>query len=344
MAINVNTVYKTVLLILNKEERGYVTPDEFNKISAQVQLEIFGNYHNDLNQQLRVPQADTDYADRIALIDEHLSIFKTGGAATYVPKAGTVPAYFSLPTTDIYNNEVELFTLGTISYKEQVELQRLQRMEFYNIQKSPLTKSTESFPTYLLENDRLYVKPDTVVSNINVNFLRKPLDPRWGYYIGNVGQLIYDTTAYGSTLINTGIGTLTSSITTALTDGTPGTYNSIAVTGGSGTGLVVNVTVSTPNTATIDVVTAGTGYVVGDIVTITGLLLGGDSSAVNITLVATNFNANSTYGSTQIELDVSEQTDVILKTLFYFGVVVKDPQIIQVAASQVQREEMNEKS
>ena len=344
MAINVNTLYKTVLLILNKEERGYVTPDEFNKISAQVQLEIFGNYHNDLNQQLRVPQADTDYADRIALIDEHLSIFKTGGSATYVSKAGTVPSHFSLPTTDIYGNKVELFTLGTISYKEQVELQRLQRMEFYNIQKSPLTKSTESFPTYLLENDRLYVKPDTVVSNINVNFLRKPLDPRWGYYIGNVGQLIYDTTVYGPALINTGTGTLTSSITTALANGVPGTYNSIAITGGSGTGLVVNVTVSTPNTATIDVVTAGTGYVVGDIVTIAGLLLGGNSGAVNITLVATNFNANSTYGSTQIELDVSEQTDVILKTLFYFGVVVKDPQIIQVAASQVQREEMNEKS
>jgi len=71
------------------------------------------------------------------------------------------------------------------------------------------------------------------------------------------------------------------------------------------------------------VVTAGTGYVVGDIVTITGLLLGGDSSAVNITLVATNFNANSTYGSTQIELDVSEQTDVILKTLFYLGLLLK---------------------
>ena len=53
MAINVNTVYKTVLLILNKEERGYVTPDEFNKISAQVQLEIFEQYSDDLNQQLK---------------------------------------------------------------------------------------------------------------------------------------------------------------------------------------------------------------------------------------------------------------------------------------------------
>ena len=30
MAINVNTVYQTVLLILNKEQRGYITPDEFN--------------------------------------------------------------------------------------------------------------------------------------------------------------------------------------------------------------------------------------------------------------------------------------------------------------------------
>ena len=39
MAIDINTVYKTVLLILNKEERGYVTPDEFNKIANQVQLE-----------------------------------------------------------------------------------------------------------------------------------------------------------------------------------------------------------------------------------------------------------------------------------------------------------------
>ena len=31
MAINVNTVYQTVLLILNKEQRGYMTPLEFNK-------------------------------------------------------------------------------------------------------------------------------------------------------------------------------------------------------------------------------------------------------------------------------------------------------------------------
>ena len=39
--INVNTVYTTVLSIMNKEQRGYLTPDEFNKIATQVQLEMF---------------------------------------------------------------------------------------------------------------------------------------------------------------------------------------------------------------------------------------------------------------------------------------------------------------
>ena len=344
MAINVNTVYKTVLLILNKEERGYVTPDEFNKISAQVQLEIFEQYSDDLNQQLRVPQSDTDYADRVSNIDERLSIFKTFGTATY--DAATIPTnpYFTLPTTDIYGDTVEFYRLGAVVHKDTTELQRLQRMEFYNIQKSPLTKSTESFPTYLFENEKLFVKPDSITSNVGVNFLRKPLDPRWGYYIGSVGQFVYDPNVYGANLINTGVNTLTSSITTPLTGGIFGTYNSVATTGGTGIGLIVNATVSSPTAVSIDVATAGTGYVVGDVVSIAAGLLGGTSTQIDITLTAANFNANNTYGSTQIELDVAEQTDFILRTLFYFGVVVKDPQIIQVAASQVQRDEMNEKS
>ena len=51
---------KKVLAISNKEQRGYLTPDEFNKTATQVQLEIFEKYFEDLNQQLRVPQADVD--------------------------------------------------------------------------------------------------------------------------------------------------------------------------------------------------------------------------------------------------------------------------------------------
>ena len=53
MAINVNTVYTTVLYILNKEQRGYVTPTEFNSIADLVQREIFTSYFPGGNQQNR---------------------------------------------------------------------------------------------------------------------------------------------------------------------------------------------------------------------------------------------------------------------------------------------------
>ena len=95
MAINVDTVYKTVLLILNKEQRGYITPDEFNRTGTQVQLDIFEQYFDDLNQQLRVPQSDYDYSDRQMSIDEKLSPFKTEGDCTY--NAGK----FDLPTIPV---------------------------------------------------------------------------------------------------------------------------------------------------------------------------------------------------------------------------------------------------
>jgi hypothetical protein len=79
MAVNVNTVYRTVLLILNKEQRGYMTPDEFNKVAAQVQIEIFNKYFDDLNQLLKAPSPQTtmNYSDRVSLLDEKISIFKT---------------------------------------------------------------------------------------------------------------------------------------------------------------------------------------------------------------------------------------------------------------------------
>ncbi len=53
MAVSVNTVYQTVLYILNKEQRGYITPAEFNSLAEQVQDEIFNSYFPDGNQQNR---------------------------------------------------------------------------------------------------------------------------------------------------------------------------------------------------------------------------------------------------------------------------------------------------
>jgi len=354
MAINVNTVYQTVLLILNKEQRGYMTPVEYNRIATQSQLDIFEQYFEDLNQQLRVPQVDLDYSDRQLNIDEKISPFKTFGNCAYSTGTWQLPATDTYSNTILYNGQepgagqVSFYKLGTVTYNPSlglpVELQRLPRSEFYNIEKSPLTASTKDFPTYLYENKKLYVRPTSInqAGDITVDFLRKPLNVRWGYYSGSVGQYVYDPTVYNADRLNKG-GSLTGSITTPLVNGTPGTYTP-TFTGGSGNGLSLSAVVTSATNVSVNIVSQGTGYNVGDVITINNGQLGGGSQKPVITLKASDFNSGSTYGSTNFELQESEQTRLILKILLYAGIIIRDPQIVQAAASEVQQNEINQKS
>ena len=57
--VNIDTVYQRVLALANKEQRGYITPQEFNLFANQAQMDIFEQYFYDLNQFLRVPGNST---------------------------------------------------------------------------------------------------------------------------------------------------------------------------------------------------------------------------------------------------------------------------------------------
>ena len=164
MAISVDTVYKTVLLILNKEQRGYMTPDEFNKIGQQVQLEIFEKYFEDLNQIVRAPQTDADYADRLSYLEEKLSVFE------------------NTSTLNVSNGTVTLSNvhrLNTVTYNN-IELQKLGRKEYYNIINSPLTKPTKSYPVYLQEGNSLKIQP-VDIGLVDISYISKPLEIKWNF-------------------------------------------------------------------------------------------------------------------------------------------------------------------
>ena len=199
MAINVNEVYKTVLLILNKEQRGYITPDEFNKTGTQVQLEIFEKYFEDLNQNLRIRQDETEYADRVKNVDDKISIFKTQGDCTW---DGTNKLF--TPPTNVHR-------IGTVIYKDSTEVERVQRNDLLYLKLSPLTKPSISFPVYSYEDKltttpdpKIYIEPLSIQSDISVTYIRKPNNIRFGYTVGSLGQYLYDSNVY----VSTGLPTL----------------------------------------------------------------------------------------------------------------------------------------
>ena len=194
--VNVDKVYKTVLYILNKEQRGYLTPAEFSKVASQVQLEIFEQYFEDMNQQLRVPENDSEYANRVKNLEEKMAIFETDGVITYVGPNYTFPA--------------NTHRIGTIAYSGK-ELQRVSHKDYLLINKSPLTCPTESYPLYILEGTGApsaaptvaTVKPDSIQSDLPLYYIRRPEDPIWAYIIGSQGQYVYqeaaDPAAYPTT-------------------------------------------------------------------------------------------------------------------------------------------------
>ena len=93
-----------------------------------------------------------------------------------------------------------------------------------------------------------------------------------------------------SGVLDTAADALLTSITVNPTDCDAATYTNIALTGGTGTGAIATVICAsgtgTSTITSITITTAGTGYVVGDSLTIAALDLGTTSSAATIVLVA----------------------------------------------------------
>ena len=173
MAVSIDTVYQRVLAILNKENRGYVTPQEFNLFANQAQLEIFEQYFFDLNQYSRLPKNDTEYSDLPKLINEKLSKFKKSASISYMTD------HFHLPT--------DLHKLGTVIYNNTTPVEEIDRKNLLEYQLSKLTTPTTNNPVYIQNIDNssahwgINVFPTSITTNVSITYVRKPNAVNWSY-------------------------------------------------------------------------------------------------------------------------------------------------------------------
>lgn len=307
MAINVDTVYKTVLLILNKEQRGYMTPDEFNKTATQVQLEIFENYFDNLNQQLRVPDNDNEYADRIKNLDEQLAVFKTIGNCTYV--SGN---QWDLPTSSgmaVYSEPV----FQTVNGQSNYTLTLLTQAQIQNgLVKVYFNGVLQSSSQYFTANNILSLTTiPTTVFNILVTVTAND------FY--RLGTVIYDDSIEVQRVQRNNLLYINKSPLTKPTKQYP-------------------LYVYTDEKLYIYPTTITTGIS-------TSYVRKPKDVIWNFTATAPYYTYSYSPNTSQnFELMISEQTNVITQILLYSGIVIKDPQIVQIAAQQIQSENINSKS
>jgi len=193
MAISVDRVYQKVLALANKEQRGYITPQEFNLFADHAQMDIFEQYFYDLEQRQRGTGNELDYADMVTNLEEKISIFEIHDQSVGLQTEGEV--YLSSDISDLYKLGMVrvIYTGYQPKIAEQVQLNEINKYG-----DSPLAMWTKSRPVYSkfsTTNTPVVIKIYPTPASASVSYIRKPKKPNWTYLISGSKNALYNPSA-----------------------------------------------------------------------------------------------------------------------------------------------------
>ena len=172
MAVNVDTVYQKVLALANKEQRGYVTPLEFNLLANQAQELIFEQYFYDLDQMKRRETDETSLSDMEELIENKLTNFTSIQALL---NGTTYPSNYR--TGKIFVG------IGGINYEakfvEMNEVANYLNSEFHRagLKRSPIYTKISS----AVADIAAYNHNGLLSTNVSCEVITRPSKVEWGY-------------------------------------------------------------------------------------------------------------------------------------------------------------------
>ena len=159
--IHIDTVYQRVLALANKEQRGYITPLEFNLLANQAQMQIFEQYFYDLDQAKRIDSEETSLSDMVELVKNKLSVF--------ISKQAVVNGVFPIN-----------YRIGKIFIAGQ-EAKKIEQIEYTNMVNS-------QFHSLGMQNLSVYVDSTAIGQDIipyggaaTCEVISRPNKAEWGY-------------------------------------------------------------------------------------------------------------------------------------------------------------------
>jgi len=198
MAVSIDTVYQRVLVLANKEQRGYITPQEFNLLANHAQMEIFEQYFYDIDQFNRMPGNTQEFSDMLGVLYEKVGPFEVERDNSWM--AANMPIvsgeWMSVPWDIMYK-------LGTIRLGGN-QCEMLNSKDFDLARQSPLTSPTLSRPiAYLTEQGiAIYTSATQFITwsnaqsihgvGLNMGYTARPKKVQWAYVVINDKPLYND--------------------------------------------------------------------------------------------------------------------------------------------------------
>ena len=201
----INEVRNTVLALLNKNNNGYLTPEEFNLLATQAQLELFEesfiNYNTWINKQ-NARLSNNESADIPRQYLEVIDGFREPNT-----QLTETSAFFELPTDWYTIDNVFLDSTATGVYSSLIMADRVSIAQASRVLRSNLTSPTADYPIYSMVEDKTTLNGKIIVfheeigdveittGNVYIDYVRYTKSPIWTYKeIGTGGAPLFDDT------------------------------------------------------------------------------------------------------------------------------------------------------
>ena len=179
----INSVRNTVLAILNKNNYGYISPQDFNLFAKQAQLDIFDDYFYQYNQLINKENArlsGTGYANITKGYEEVIDMFSETKTLTQ----NLLNQYF-LPSQNTTSDDYYLLNKILCSsggvYRGEAEKVSNSKITMLNL--SNLTSPTLEYPAYSLQSSFITIFPAQFngATDVQAQYIRYPKEPNWTY-------------------------------------------------------------------------------------------------------------------------------------------------------------------
>ena len=186
--VGIDKVYQKVLAIANKEQRGYITPQEFNLFADNAQMEIFEQYFYDLSQhKRRLESSDVQYTNPVDMIEEKIIYFIDDIGISNDFNLKTIdPEFYRIQR--VYAQPLDASTHDYYDYEKVTHN--------YSKIKTNLLSPTKKRPHYTLVNGQIQlIRPSSILTTHEprLTYIKKPIKPDWTYYMHN-GNALYSGT------------------------------------------------------------------------------------------------------------------------------------------------------
>jgi hypothetical protein len=194
----INEVRNTVLSIISKDNRGYITPAEFNSFARQAQLELFDQYFYDYSNNLNKTNArlnNSGYSDITGRLSEVIDRFVIDATLVYDGVSGK----FYVPGDNIVSDP-KPYRIMRLAYNNNKEIEKVSQSKVLNLISSNLTTPNIYYPVYTLNDYNsgdasIKVYPTSITSNVSMLYVRHPFDPKWTWLSLTGGEPVFNQSA-----------------------------------------------------------------------------------------------------------------------------------------------------